>query len=75
MVWTGLPTEPLEVVCRWSRLALVATCSSRDVLHARAAYFLVVAAIIADRGRNPLRTLLAPLLAALLGVMDGDVRQ
>jgi hypothetical protein len=73
MVWAGLLKESLEVVNRWPRLMLAAMCSSRDVPHVRAIYFLVVTATVVGRTRNPLRTLLAPLLATLLGIMDGDV--
>jgi hypothetical protein len=66
------------VVYRRLRLALATTCSSRDVPHARAACFLVVANIVVGHGRNPLRTLLVPLLAArsaLLGIVDDDVER
>jgi hypothetical protein len=72
VVWAGLLKESLEVVCRRSCLVLATACGNRDVPHAKAACFLVVATIIAVCGRNPLRTFLAPLLAAL-GIMDGDV--
>jgi hypothetical protein len=57
---------------------LAAVCGSQDVPHAGASRFLVVAAIVVGRGCHPLRTLLAPLLAALgtlLGVMDGGVER
>jgi hypothetical protein len=60
------------VVCRRSCLVLATACGNRDVPHAKAACFLVVATIIAVCGRNPLRTFLVPLLATL-GIMDGDV--
>jgi hypothetical protein len=62
------------VVCRRLRLALATVCGSHDVPHAGATCFLIVATVIVDCGRNPLRMLLAPLIAslgALLGVMDG----
>jgi hypothetical protein len=73
MVWAGLIKELLDVVCIRPCLVLASTCSSRDAPHAKVAYFLIVATIIVGRGYNPLRTLLAPLLAAL-GVLDVDVR-
>jgi hypothetical protein len=56
-------------------LSLATACGSRDVLHTGAACFLVVATVVVDHGRNPLRTLLAPLVAtlgALLGILDSD---
>jgi hypothetical protein len=46
--------------------------------HARAACFLIVAAVVVSHGHNLLRTLLVPLLAALgalLGIVDGDVER
>jgi hypothetical protein len=57
------------VVCRWPCLVLAAACSSCDLPHVRAAYFLIVVAIIVGHDRNPLRSLLALLLAALPGIM------
>jgi hypothetical protein len=39
-------------------------------------HFFILAIIAVDRGRNPLRTFLVPLLASLgtlLGMMDGDI--
>jgi hypothetical protein len=73
LVWAGLLEESLEVVCRRSCLALAAACGSRDAPHTEAACFLNVAAVIVGRGCSPLRMLLAPLLATLVGILDGDV--
>jgi hypothetical protein len=76
VVWTGLFEESLEVVSRPPRLMLVVVCNNRDAPHVRAVCLPVVAVVIVDRGRCPLRTLLAPLfaiLSALLGALDGDV--
>jgi hypothetical protein len=75
-VRAGPLKESLKVVYRWPHLALVAACYSHDMPHVRAVCFLIIAAVIVGRGRNPLRTLLAPLLAALgslLGLIDGDI--
>jgi hypothetical protein len=76
VVWVGLLEEPLEVVCRWPRRTLVAARSSQAASHARATYLPVVTVIIAGHGRNPLKSLLAPLVAAfdtLLCAVGGDV--
>jgi hypothetical protein len=61
------------VVYRRSRLALATACGSRGVPHARVICFLIVAAIVVGHSRNPLMMLIAPLLATLLGIMDGDI--
>jgi hypothetical protein len=61
------------VVYRRSRLALATTCGSHGMPHARVICFLIVVAVVVGHGRNPLMTLLMPLLAALLGIMDGDI--
>jgi hypothetical protein len=69
VVWAGLFEESIKEVCRQLRLALAPTSVG-------AAYFLIIAAIVVGHGHNPLRTLLAPLLAtlgALLGIVDDDV--
>jgi hypothetical protein len=76
-VRAGPLKESLKVVYRWPHLALVAVCCSHDMPHVGAVCFLIIAAVIVGRGRNPLRTLLAPLPAALgslLGLIDGDIK-
>jgi hypothetical protein len=73
VVGEGLLEELLKVVCRRSCLALANACGSHDAPHAGAACYLIVAAFVVGRDYYPLRTLLAPLLAAL-GILDDDVR-
>jgi hypothetical protein len=78
MVWVGFLEEPLEVVCGWSRLTLVAVCGGRDVPHARATCLPIIAVIVVSRGHGPSKALLAPLFAtldALRAAVDGDVRR
>jgi hypothetical protein len=53
-------------------------CDSHDVPRAGATCLPTAAIVVVGHGRNPLRTLFAPLLAALgalLGAVDGDVRR
>jgi hypothetical protein len=69
-------TQFLEVVGRRLCLMLVTVDGSRDAPHVGAAHLLVVTVVIV--GRSPLRTLLAPPLAAvdaLPRTLDGDVRR
>jgi hypothetical protein len=70
VVWAGLLEESLEVVGRRPHLTLVAVCGSRDAPHVGAAHLPIVAVIVVGCGRSPLRTLLAPPIAAL-GAMPG----
>jgi hypothetical protein len=77
VVWADLLEESIEVACRLSCLTLVAMCGSRDVPHARAIRLPVVAVIVVDHVRSPIRMLLVPSLAtlgALQGAVDGDIR-
>jgi hypothetical protein len=76
VVWASLLEESLKVVCRRSCLTLAATYGGCDTCHSGATRFLVVAAITVGHGCDPLKMLLASLLAtlgALFGVLDGDV--
>jgi hypothetical protein len=76
IVQVDLLAESLEVVCRRPHLAIATACDSRNMPQVRAICFLIVVIIIVSHKTNSLRTLLAPLLAALgalLGIMDGDV--
>jgi hypothetical protein len=78
VVQADLLKESSEVVCRWPRLMLVAVCSSRDAPRARAACLPVAAVIMLGHGRDPLRMLLVPLLAAIgviFGAVDGNVER
>jgi hypothetical protein len=64
------------VVCSQPRLALATACGSHDVPLVKDICFLIIAIIIVGRSRNPMRTLLAPHLAALgapHGAMNIDV--
>jgi hypothetical protein len=73
MVWAGLLKESIDVVYRWSHLALDTTPGGHDVLRVRVVYFLVY--VIVSHGCNPLWAPLSPLLAALgnlLGALDDD---
>jgi hypothetical protein len=77
VVWGSLLEESLEVVYRRPCLALVAACSGHNMQHVGAAHFLVIATIVSGRSCDPLKALLAPLLAVpstLLGVLVGDIR-
>jgi hypothetical protein len=71
VVRAGLLEKSLKLVCRRPLLALAATCGSHDMPHTGVVCFLVVATVVVGRGHNPLRTLLAPLLAH--GIVDGNV--
>jgi hypothetical protein len=73
MIQASLLKELLEVVCGWSRLTLATACDSHDMHHDEAAYFLVDASIVVGHGCDLLAALLAPLLAALLGILDYDI--
>jgi hypothetical protein len=63
------------VVYRRSCHAHATVCGSHDVPHAGAACFLTIAAVVVGHGCDPLRTLLAPLVAALLGILDDVARR
>jgi hypothetical protein len=76
MIWVDFLKEPLEVVCLWAHLTLVAARGGRDVPHVRVACLPIIAIVVAGRGRGPLKALLTPLfamLATLLATVDGDV--
>jgi hypothetical protein len=74
VVGEGHLEELLKVVCRRSCLALANAYGSHDAPHAGAACYLIVATFVVGCDYYPLRTLLAPLLAAL-GILDDDVRR
>jgi hypothetical protein len=74
VVWAGFLEEPLEVVHRQPGLMLVTMHSGRDAPHAEAAPLPIVAIIMVNRGHGSLRALHAPLFAALLSIVDDDVK-
>jgi hypothetical protein len=76
VVWAGLLEHSLEVVGRRPGLTHVAIHGSRHMPRAGATHLPVVVIVVVGRGRSQLRTLLAPLLAALgalPGSLHGDV--
>jgi hypothetical protein len=73
MVRAGLLEKPLEVVRRWPRSMLVDACGGCGAPHAGFARVPVAGVIMTGHGYSPLKTLLAPLIAAFLGVVSGDV--
>jgi hypothetical protein len=75
VVWAGFLEEPLEVVCRWPCLTLVAVHGSQDAPYVGAPHLSIIAAVVVSR--SPLRALLVPLFAildALLSAVYDDVR-
>jgi hypothetical protein len=66
MVWVGLLEEFLDVVCRWLRLMLAASCGGHDTHDVRAARFPIVVVVVVG---------CLPTLSTLPGALDGDVRR
>jgi hypothetical protein len=53
MVWVGLLKKHLKVVYRWTLLASIAMCGSRDLSHARADHNLAAVVTTASHGHGP----------------------